>query len=81
MYVSPVPLATLLNNRFAKKELEGKNVNIDMEMSKATTINDMGVLAKRLYLFDNLIEFASGIKTIEVSGIHKYLCPRYGSID
>jgi putative DNA primase/helicase len=41
--VSPVPLATLLNNRFAKKELEGKNVNIDMEMSKAT-INDMGVL-------------------------------------
>jgi hypothetical protein len=44
-----------------------------MEMSKATTINDMGVLAKRLYLFDNLIEFASGIKTIEVSGIHKYL--------
>ena len=80
MYVSPVPLATLLNNRFAKKELEGKNVNIDMEMSKAT-INDIGVLAKRLYLFDNLIEFASGIKTIEVSGIHKYLCPRYGSID
>jgi hypothetical protein len=51
------------------------------KMSKATTINDMGVLAKRLYLFDNLIEFASGIKTIEVSGIHKYLCPRYGSID
>jgi hypothetical protein len=43
------------------------------KMSKATTINDMGVLAKRLYLFDNLIEFASGIKTIEVSGIHKYL--------
>ncbi|MDQ3848075.1 MAG: phage/plasmid primase, P4 family [Thermoproteota archaeon] len=41
--VSLVPLATLLNNRFAKKELEGKNVNIDMEMSKAT-INDMGVL-------------------------------------
>jgi putative DNA primase/helicase len=41
--VSQVPLATLLNNRFAKKELEGKNVNIDMEMSKAT-INDMGVL-------------------------------------
>lgn len=41
--VSPVPLATLLNNRFAKKELEGKNVNIDMEMSKAT-IHDMGVL-------------------------------------
>jgi putative DNA primase/helicase len=41
--VSPVPLATLLNNRFAKKELEGKNVNIDMKMSKAT-INDMGVL-------------------------------------
>jgi P4 family phage/plasmid primase-like protien len=41
--VSPVPLATLLNNRFAKKELEGKNINIDMEMSKAT-INDMGVL-------------------------------------
>jgi putative DNA primase/helicase len=41
--VSPVPLTTLLNNRFAKKELEGKNVNIDMEMSKAT-INDMGVL-------------------------------------
>ena len=41
--VSSVPLATLLNNRFAKKELEGKNVNIDMEMSKAT-INDMGVL-------------------------------------
>jgi len=41
--VSPVPLGTLLNNRFAKKELEGKNVNIDMEMSKAT-INDMGIL-------------------------------------
>jgi putative DNA primase/helicase len=41
--VSPVPLTTLLNNRFAKKELEGKNVNIDMEMSKVT-INDMGVL-------------------------------------
>ena len=41
--ISPVPLATLLNNRFAKKELEGKNVNIDMEMSRAT-INDMGVL-------------------------------------
>src|SRR5215213_11395590 len=41
--VSSVPLVTLLNNRFAKKELEGKNVNIDMEMSKAT-INDMGVL-------------------------------------
>jgi P4 family phage/plasmid primase-like protien len=41
--VSPVPLTTILNNRFAKKELEGKNVNIDMEMSKAT-INDMGVL-------------------------------------
>jgi phage/plasmid-associated DNA primase len=36
--VSPVPLATLLNNRFAKKELEGKNVNIDMKMSKATII-------------------------------------------
>jgi putative DNA primase/helicase len=33
----------LLGNRFAKKELEGKNVNIDMEMSKAT-INDMSVL-------------------------------------
>ena len=41
--VSSVPLTTLLNNRFAKKELEGKNVNIDMEMSKAT-VNDMGVL-------------------------------------
>jgi P4 family phage/plasmid primase-like protien len=41
--ISSVPLTTLLNNRFAKKELEGKNVNIDMEMSKAT-INDMGVL-------------------------------------
>jgi putative DNA primase/helicase len=41
--VSSVPLATLLNNRFAKKDLEGKSVNIDMEMSKAT-INDMGVL-------------------------------------
>jgi DNA-binding protein len=35
MYVSPVPLATLLNNRFAKKELEGKNVNIDMENVKS----------------------------------------------
>ena len=41
--VSSVPLVTLLNNRFAQKELEGKNVNIDMEMSKAT-INDVGVL-------------------------------------
>ena len=37
------PLTSLLGNRFAKKELEGKNVNIDMEMSKAT-INDMSVL-------------------------------------
>jgi hypothetical protein len=27
-------------------------------------------MAKCLYLFDNLIEFASGRKTIEVSGIH-----------
>ena len=51
-----------------------------MEMSKAT-INDMGVLAKHLYLFGNLIEFASGTKTIEVSGIHKYLWRRYSSID
>jgi P4 family phage/plasmid primase-like protien len=41
--VSGTPLTSLLNNRFAKKELEGKNVNIDMEMSKAT-INDMGIL-------------------------------------
>jgi putative DNA primase/helicase len=41
--VSSTPLTSLLNNRFAKKELEGKNVNIDMEMSKAT-INDMSVL-------------------------------------
>jgi P4 family phage/plasmid primase-like protien len=41
--VSSTPLTGLLTNRFAKKELEGKNVNIDMEMSKAT-INDMSVL-------------------------------------
>jgi P4 family phage/plasmid primase-like protien len=41
--VSNTPLANLLNNRFAKKELEGKNVNIDMEMSRAT-IDDMSVL-------------------------------------
>jgi hypothetical protein len=49
-------------------------------------------MAKRLSLFDNLIEFTSGIKIIEVSGIQfrgeflvhiqaSYLCPRYGSID
>jgi P4 family phage/plasmid primase-like protien len=41
--VSSTPLTSLLTNRFAKKELEGKNINIDMEMSKAT-INDMSVL-------------------------------------
>ena len=41
--VSNTSLASLMNNRFAKKQLEGKNVNIDMEMSKAT-IEDMSVL-------------------------------------
>jgi putative DNA primase/helicase len=41
--VSNTSLTNLLSNRFAKKELEGKNVNIDMEMSKAT-IDDMSVL-------------------------------------
>jgi phage/plasmid-associated DNA primase len=43
--VSNTPLVTLLNNRFATKELEGKNVNIDMELSKAT-ITDMAMLKK-----------------------------------
>jgi P4 family phage/plasmid primase-like protien len=41
--VSSTSLADLLSNRFAMKELEGKNVNIDMEMSRAT-IDDMSVL-------------------------------------
>lgn len=41
--VSNTSLARLLDDRFAKKDLEGKNVNIDMEMSKAT-IDDMSVL-------------------------------------
>jgi putative DNA primase/helicase len=43
--VSNTPLVTLLNNRFSTKELEGKNVNIDMELSKAT-ITDMAMLKK-----------------------------------
>ena len=41
--VSNTSLARLLSDRFAKKDLEGKNVNLDMEMSKAT-IDDMSVL-------------------------------------
>jgi P4 family phage/plasmid primase-like protien len=41
--VAHTSLVHLLGNKFAKMELEGKNVNIDMEMSKAT-IEDMAVL-------------------------------------
>jgi phage/plasmid-associated DNA primase len=41
--VSNTSLARLLSDRFAKIDLEGKNVNLDMEMSKAT-IDDMSVL-------------------------------------
>jgi phage/plasmid-associated DNA primase len=43
--VSNTPLVTLLNNRFATKELEGKKVNINMELSRAT-ITDMAMLKK-----------------------------------
>jgi len=41
--VSHTSLALLLSNRFAKQDLEGMSVNIDMEMSHAT-IDDMSVL-------------------------------------
>jgi putative DNA primase/helicase len=41
--VSNTSLNNLLKDRFSRKELEGKNVNIDMEMSRAT-IDDMSVL-------------------------------------
>jgi putative DNA primase/helicase len=41
--VSNVSLTTLLKERFARRGLEGMNVNIDMEMSRAT-IDDMSVL-------------------------------------
>jgi putative DNA primase/helicase len=43
--ISNTPLVVLLNNRFATKELEGKNVNIDMELSKAS-VSDMAMLKK-----------------------------------
>jgi P4 family phage/plasmid primase-like protien len=42
--VSNTPLTLLISNRFAKKELEGKNVNIDMEMSTKASISDISVL-------------------------------------
>src|SRR5919112_1475927 len=41
--VSNTSLASLLKDRFSRKELEGKNVNIDMEMSRAT-IDGISVL-------------------------------------
>ena len=41
--VAHTSLVHLLGNRFSKMELEGKNVNIDMEMSSAT-IEDMSML-------------------------------------
>jgi putative DNA primase/helicase len=44
--ISSVPLSALQENRFAASDLEGKNVNIDTELSSAT-IKDLGMI-KRL---------------------------------
>ena len=41
--IAHTSLVHLLGNRFSKMELEGKNINIDMEMSQAS-IEDMSVL-------------------------------------
>lgn len=43
--VSNVPLSSILNNRFALAGLEGKDVNIDTELSSAI-IKDMSILKK-----------------------------------
>ena len=43
--VSNVPLRAMINNSFALSDLEGKNVNIDTELS-STSIEDTAVIKK-----------------------------------